>query len=82
MGEDELVENAFEIADAGFTGMKMKIGRGHAEDERRVRAVREALHEDVDLMIDANCSFSVADARRLANRLRDVDLAWLEAYRT
>lgn len=78
LGEDELVGNAVEIADAGFAGMKMKVGRGHAEDERRVRAVREALPEDLDLMIDANCSLTVAGARRLANRLRDVDLAWLE----
>lgn len=78
LSESELVTNAEKIAEEEFAGMKMKVGRGHAEDERRVRAVRAALPEEVDLMVDANCAFSVQDARRFANRLGDVDLAWLE----
>lgn len=76
--EVTLVENAHRIADEGFAGMKMKVGRGHAEDAARVRAVREALPDDVELMVDANCSYSVAEGRRFANRVSDVALAWLE----
>ncbi|MFB6106654.1 MAG: mandelate racemase/muconate lactonizing enzyme family protein [Halobacteriaceae archaeon] len=74
---ETLVENAREAADAGFHGMKMKVGRGHAEDARRIAAVREALPESMDLMVDANCSFSVAEARRFCEHL-DVPIAWLE----
>ena len=78
LSEDELTENASAAAERGFAGMKVKIGRGHAEDERRLRAIREVLPDDVDLMVDANCAFSVGDARRFAGRVNDLDLAWLE----
>lgn len=78
LGEDELRENAVEAADAGFAGMKMKIGRGHAEDARRVRAVRDALPDDMDLLVDANCAFTVAEARRFAAHVKGIDISWLE----
>lgn len=74
---DQLRENARRVGKEGFAGMKMKIGRGHAEDAARIQAVREVLPDDVDLMVDANCSFTVAEARRFVNQL-DVPLTWLE----
>lgn len=75
--EDQLRENARRVADEGFIGMKMKIGRGHTEDAARIRAVREELPESMDLFVDANCSFTVAEARRFVNAL-DVPIGWLE----
>jgi L-alanine-DL-glutamate epimerase-like enolase superfamily enzyme len=76
--EATLVSNAEDVAERGFTGMKMKVGRSHAEDESRVRAVRDALPPDVDLMLDGNCAYTRPEARRLAGRLTDVPVAWLE----
>lgn len=75
---DTLTENAETAADEGFAGMKMKVGRSHAEDEDRVRAVREVLPDDMDLLLDANCTYTVPEARRLATRLSDVEIGWLE----
>ena len=75
--EDRLVENAERAADEGFVGMKMKVGRGHAEDARRVRSVREALPDGMGLMVDANCAYTVAEARRFLRHV-DVPLDWLE----
>jgi L-alanine-DL-glutamate epimerase-like enolase superfamily enzyme len=75
--EDRLRENARRVGKEGFAGMKMKIGRGPAEDAARIRAVREELPDGTDLMVDANCSFTVAEARRFANEL-EVGLTWLE----
>ncbi|WP_101296826.1 mandelate racemase/muconate lactonizing enzyme family protein [Halegenticoccus soli] len=75
--EEQLRENARRVADEGFSGMKMKIGRGHAEDARRIRTVREELPEGTDLFVDANCSFTVAEARRFVSEL-DRPLGWLE----
>jgi L-alanine-DL-glutamate epimerase and related enzymes of enolase superfamily len=75
--EGQLVENARDAAEAGFVGVKMKIGRGHTEDARRIRAVHEALPEGMDLMVDANCSFTVPEARRFCRHV-DVPLDWLE----
>jgi L-alanine-DL-glutamate epimerase-like enolase superfamily enzyme len=75
--EDRLVGNAEAVAREGFVGMKLKVGRGHAEDARRIRAVREALPEGTGLMVDANCSFTVPEARRFCRHV-DVPLDWLE----
>lgn len=75
---ETLVDNAAAAAEAGFAGMKMKIGHSHDEDEARIRAVRETLPADRDLMVDANCAYTIPEARRLAGHLNDVDIAWLE----
>jgi L-alanine-DL-glutamate epimerase-like enolase superfamily enzyme len=76
--EETLVANAERIAAEGFAGMKMKVGRSPAEDERRVRAVRETLPAGVELMLDGNCSYTVSEARLLANRISDLAVAWFE----
>ena len=76
--EETLVQNAEASVEAGFHGVKMKVGRGHGEDVRRIEAVDSVVPDGVDLMIDANCAYTVDQARRLADRLGTVDLAWFE----
>jgi len=76
--EATLEENAAAAAAAGFSGMKMKVGRGHAEDAARVRAVDEVLPAGMDLLLDANCAYTVPEARRFAARIDDLDVGWLE----
>ncbi|KYH24742.1 D-gluconate dehydratase [Halalkalicoccus paucihalophilus] len=75
---DTLVENAREIANEGFAGMKMKVGSSIERDVERVRAVRDALPTDLDLMLDGNCSYTLPEARQLTNRLDDVAITWFE----
>jgi len=75
---DELVANAEGIADDGFAGMKMKVGSSIDRDVERVRAVRETLPSDLDLMLDANCSYTVPEARSFAGQIDDLAITWLE----
>lgn len=75
--ESTLVENAEEAAKRNFAGMKIKVGRGHTEDAARVRSVRETLPDKMDLLIDANCTYTIPEARRLNQHL-DVPVDWLE----
>lgn len=75
---DTLVENAQGIADDGFAGMKMKVGSSVDRDVERVRAVRDTLPAELDLMLDGNCSYTVPEARQLANRLDDAAITWFE----
>jgi L-rhamnonate dehydratase len=49
-----------------------------AEDARRVRAVRDAVGEEVDLHVDANCSLDTFHAARLARSLEDCRLSFFE----
>ncbi len=65
----------------GFRAVKMRVG---SMDDRpnvsaaRVRAARKALGPDVELMVDAHGTYTVAEAKRFAAMVADCDLAWFE----
>jgi D-galactarolactone cycloisomerase len=75
---DALAELATRHRDAGFTAMKLKVGQGAAVDRRKVEAVRAAVGADLDLMADANCRYSVAEAVAMARVLEAHDCLWFE----
>jgi D-galactarolactone cycloisomerase len=74
----DAVEEAERHAEAGFTGMKVKIGHGIEDDVATVRAVRKAIGPTVKLMLDANHAYNRAVARRLIRDLEDENIFWLE----
>ena len=75
----ELVEDAIAVQDWGFRGAKLKIGRPRpADDRERLLAVREAVGDSFDLMVDANQCFSLPGAVRRAPALAEADIAWFE----
>jgi L-rhamnonate dehydratase len=49
-----------------------------AEDEARVNAVREAVGDDVELMVDANCLMKFDAALRWCKRMEPYNLMWFE----
>jgi len=64
---------------AGFRGAKIKVGKPHvAEDVARLAAVREAVGDAFELMVDANQCFNVSEAIRRARAFERFGLAWLE----
>lgn len=76
---DELQREAAGFVEQGFRAMKMSLGKSHAEEDReRVRAVREAVGDDVRLMADCNQQFSVSEAIRRGRMLEECALAWIE----
>ena len=75
---DALVEEAVGYKEAGFTGMKLKVGYGLATDESYVRAIREAIGDDIALMVDANHAYNASEAIRLSRMLADYDVYWFE----
>jgi len=75
----QLVDEAQSAKAQGFRGAKMKVGRPSlAEDVARLAAVREAVGDAFDIMVDANQAFSVSEARRRAHAYAPLMLAWLE----
>jgi L-alanine-DL-glutamate epimerase-like enolase superfamily enzyme len=63
----------------GCRTVKAKVGRDPMEvDLERVRAVREAVGPDVRVTVDANGGWSVADAIRIAPRLADLGVDFIE----
>jgi L-talarate/galactarate dehydratase len=74
-----LQKDAREFVAGGFTAMKLRLGaRPLEEDVDRVRAVREVIGPNVDLMTDLNWSFSVPDVIRLGRMLEPYNLFWIE----
>ena len=75
----QLVDEAVAAKAQGFRGAKLKVGKPSiAEDLRRLVAVREAVGDDFEVMVDANQAFTVSEALRRAHAYAPAGLAWLE----
>jgi D-galactarolactone cycloisomerase len=72
------VEEAVGYREQGFAGVKMKIALPPREELARVERVREALGQDVELMVDANHAYNVPHALRLGHAFDQMGLAWFE----
>lgn len=69
------------IAAGGFRSVKMRVGAMDGPPHvsaARVKAARAALGPDVELMVDAHGTYTVADAKRFVHLVADCDLAWFE----
>lgn len=74
-----LVDDAVEAKAKGFKGSKVKIGRPHgSQDRERLAAVRAAVGNGYEIMTDCNQGFTVDEAIRRAEQLKELDLAWFE----
>lgn len=79
MSDDELVEGALAYVQEGYRAVKLRAGAlGIDRDVERVAAVRSAIGPGVQIMIDCNERLDLAQAQRLAHRLADFDITWLE----
>ena len=71
-------DEASAIKEAGFKATKMKIGLGPKDDVRLVEAVRRAVGDDYQLMVDANHCYSTDDALYVGRLLDDAGVYWFE----
>ena len=78
---DALVEACGREVASGARGVKVLVAakeRGTAEDVARLKAVREAIGMDADLIADANCGMDFETAKEFMCAVADLNLAWLE----
>lgn len=76
---DEIVAEARISVKKGWPGVKVKVGKPDAfEDVERLTAVRETIGPRIDLMVDANQSFTFAEAKRRACLFEPLNLFWFE----
>jgi L-rhamnonate dehydratase len=79
--KEQLVEVAKRVIAEGEHRLKMVVAvdpENPAVDAERVRAVREAVDENVELMIDANYLFSLPRALELCKLLEPYRITWFE----
>ena len=72
-------EAAALVAEGGFAGLKLRLGRDRlADDLAAIAAVRAAAGADIRLMVDFNQGLSLGDALHRCHALDDEGLYWLE----
>ncbi len=75
---EESAEKAREFLQQGFRAVKLKIGRGISQDLEHAEAARDALGNEVKLLVDANGAYTASDSIALAKELVKLDVYWLE----
>lgn len=78
---DVVTADARSLVAEGFTAIKLKIGRPDRrldDDVAAVHAVRAALGPDIELMVDANGCYTVADAAYVAAGIATAHIRWFE----
>jgi L-alanine-DL-glutamate epimerase-like enolase superfamily enzyme len=73
-----LAEEAQRYVKDGYRALKLRMGDTPARDIARVRAVRQAVGEGIDLLTDANTAYTLDDVRRVMPAFEECNVAWLE----
>jgi L-alanine-DL-glutamate epimerase-like enolase superfamily enzyme len=74
----QLVSEAEGLVAQGYRALKLRVGDTWRADIERVEAVRKALGEGIDILVDANANYSNADARRAIPAFDALGVGWLE----
>jgi D-galactarolactone cycloisomerase len=73
-----LAEEALSYVKLGYRAVKLRVGDTPKRDIARVHAVRQAVGDDVEILVDANTNYSLDDARRVLPAYEESAVAWLE----
>lgn len=80
--DDELVAEMKEFVSRGYKMIKFKVGveggQNIIRDAKRVAKVRDAVGEDIGIMLDANNCWDAATGVRFANMIKDLNVMFLE----
>lgn len=76
--DDELADQLTGWVQAGIPRVKIKVGRDPDRDLHRLDIARKAIGDNVELYVDSNGGYTVAEARRWAHIYADHDVRWFE----
>jgi len=80
--EDRIADELRSFVERGdFKAVKMRVGSGDGTLDhsiRRVRAARQGLPDDVDIMCDAHGTWTVPEAKRFCREVASCNIGWLE----
>ncbi len=76
---DELQKDSALLVEQGFRAMKMRMGdEPFGVEIERLKAVREAVGKNVDIMIDVNSTWTVSETIKIGRKIEKYDVYWLE----
>jgi len=76
---DELIAEVTDYAQRGFQAVKIKVGSPHWKtDLERLKQVRNAVGDKINIMMDANQGMQLPEAIQLANAAKALNIYWFE----
>ncbi len=69
-----MARDSLDAVSRGFTTLKLKVGNDRARDMERLRAIRAAVGDDVNLRLDANQGWTPEEAVSLIGQMEDEGL--------
>ncbi|WP_075590518.1 mandelate racemase/muconate lactonizing enzyme family protein [Labilibacter marinus] len=73
-----LADEAVEYKELGYRAVKMKVGMTIEKDIEMVRAVRKAIGDDMELMVDSNHAYNLREAIILSKAIEEYNIGWFE----
>jgi D-arabinonate dehydratase len=76
----QMADEMAEIVARGFRAIKIKVGAlSFKEEVERLRTLRRTVGDDVEIMVDANCSWNdLTHARRIMRAFEEFGIGWFE----
>ncbi len=74
----EMAEDARSFVAAGFRNIKMKVGTNADTDIERIKAVRNAIGNTIQLRVDANQGWNRIEALKVIRETTDCHVDWYE----
>lgn len=78
MEKEAAVKYALEYQKRGFRALKIKIGLQKEKDVERIKAVRDAVGEDMIIRVDANQGYDVKSALEVLNKIEAYNIEQVE----
>ena len=75
---EEMAKDASEFVKSGFRNIKIKVGTNADLDIARIRAVREAIGEEVQLRVDANQGWNRMETLKVIRETTACHVDWYE----
>ncbi|MBI9057571.1 MAG: mandelate racemase/muconate lactonizing enzyme family protein [Labilibaculum sp.] len=76
---EELIDEVTDYKSRGFKAVKIKVGKPDwKEDLERLKLVREAVGNDIGIMMDANQGMDVPSSLQLATAAKELNIHWFE----
>ena len=75
---ETLADEARSYVEMGYRALKLRVGDAPVRDIARARAVRSAVGDEIDILVDANTGYTLADVRRVMPAYEELAIGWLE----
>jgi D-arabinonate dehydratase/D-galactarolactone cycloisomerase len=73
-----IAEEVERLVEEGHDQVKIKVGNDEDNDVASLKAVRDAVGYDIDIMVDANSAYSTYEAIRMGRKFERYECLWFE----